>query len=442
MATLKYLQNVDPMQRFTIFQYLKDDDSMGTIVLGRTYEISTTEASRISPYCVLVASSDDPSPNPGEGDFGGASSWKTFVPTFASLPELGDDGDARVVLADETQTDSPVAIYVWRTDEWTLTAGSGGGGGGDPDPGEEEDLPFYGTDLATLGEGNSTRISGVLVLGVDDLDDMSSTDDFDLINLWWFGNRWNGREENLMRQTDTWAVDLSNYSAASRSGYQRPVEPLPYGRGHSFLTADVTVGDAVVPINNGTSFTVAPFKINQYTITPTGFSSNQFTGCTWSPSGGGEVLPDDITLVRQGSVGGYGLVPRLIHRLGELYAKGFAIQCRASAFMVGSADDHALTVGTYLMNFDSGDDVPAIATTPTAGLGMISELTGPSTDNGAANREAERAMAVVAASWADLTGVSTPTKEFGYPIDYAKMGAAGDTGEYYNHQVWYRVVST
>lgn len=311
-------------------------------------------------------------------------------------------------------------------------------GGGGTGPTGDDDVPKIGSDYATMGDGEFTGQPGVLILG----DDTFDTDDYDLLEHRWLGSRWVTREENLVRTLDTWARDLSNYSPASRTGFQRPTEPISYGRGHAYITADVDVDDTTVPINNGTSFTVAPFQINQYTITPTGFSSSQFTGCTWSPTATSETLPQDITLVRQGAVGGYGIVPRVIHRLGEIYAKGGAIQCRASAFMVGSSDDHAVTLGTYLMNFDSGDNVPTISSTPSSGLGMLTQLTGPASDNGAANREQERAMAMVSAAWADLTGVSTPTKEFGYPIDYAKMSGAGDTGEFYNHEVWFRVVST
>lgn len=315
---------------------------------------------------------------------------------------------------------------------------AGGGGGG-----EEDGLMIMGHNLAELGEAETGSL-GCLILG-----DETAGIDFDTHLLAGISAAWKEVERwEIMTQLDTWAFGLEDTKLADLTSYTRPREAIMYGRPHTFLAEAATVGDTEVVVNNGSQWPgVVPFRIRDYTVTPTGFDdpTETFEGCTWArtdgSSNGTETFPTAITPVKQGEVGGYGFVPRIIHRIGAIYAAGFKVEITCSAFMVGSADDKAITIGTYLGNWNESDDVPVVPYTPTGGLGMIGELTGPANDNGAANREAERAMTMVSSAWSALSGIATPTKEFGDPNVYAKMGSgAQDNGEFYNYTIHGRIV--
>lgn len=354
-----------------------------------------------------------------------------------SLPGSVPDGEHPVYLVLDTG-DGEMGLYAWDGTEWVPV----GGGGGGTDPGGGDGIMAYGHNLAELGEATAGA-NGLLIVGDED-----AGIDFDTYELVGLSGRWQGINKfTVMSQLDTWALGLEDVSVAALTSYVRPREAIMYGRPHTFLADDVTVGDTTVPINNGSQFSVEPFRVRHYTVTPTGFDdpSESFTGCTWArtdgSSNGTETFPTSITPVKQGEVGGYGMVPRIIHRIGAIYSAGFKIELAATAFMVGSADDKAITIGTYLANWNSTDDVPARPLTPTGGLGMVAELTGPPNDNGASNREAERAMTMTSLAWSAISGIASPTKTFGDPDVFAKMAAsAEDNGEFYGYTVYGRVV--
>lgn len=360
----------------------------------------------------------------GAGSVGGGISTSA---TFSELPADGNtDGDVRLVL-------SEYALYAWNanTSTWVAIAGGGSGGPGGGGDGDDLDVPIVASDLAGLGVGDQVGREGIIRIGAYP-DDYSE-------EFVWDGTRWIGiREIEVSSQNDTWGMDLSDVAPADMTTFRRVTSALPYGKAHTFITDDVTVGDATVPVNNGAQFTVDPFKCRNYTITPTGFSSSQFTGCTWArtngTANGTETFPTTVTpVVQERQLGGFGTFAIPVDRVGEMYAAGFQLEERASAFMNGSKDGKAIQLTVYWNNFDEGEDFDVPEAVPSGGLGNGVILTGPSNDLGASSREAERSFQMVTVGFTPFTA-STPTKRYLVPTVVARMSSgATDNGEFYNY---------